>query len=257
MELPVHWQSDLPIERHSASRALTLTAALGRLGIPACAERRLTIHVLGASFREEGSDLIATSAVFAPLFSVLKDKELDKVQMLLVGPTALGPSDKSVAADDETRLPTGLLLETRHRQGLYHEVSFEPRWEPDLVCAFQPGFYGYGSWEPSIRRVLELKAPFLATSYSHEEAEEDQHTLLEEFGCDPMCWEPPGWPPEANAFASPLRRGEQQEQCCWQCLVPPSLRREEGTAKSGGQGENGRTSLVTPCSCAHPTFEST
>ncbi|CAE7215888.1 MSS51 [Symbiodinium sp. KB8] len=162
MELPVHWQSDLPVERHAASRALTLTAALGRLGVPARAERRLTIHVLGASFREEGSDLIATSAVFAPLLSV---------QMLLVGPTAVG----LVAADDETRLPTGLLLETRHRQGLYHEVSFEPHWDPDLVCAFQPGFYGYDSWEPSIRRVLELKAPFLATSYTYEEAEEDKH----------------------------------------------------------------------------------
>eukprot|EP00439_Symbiodinium_sp_Y106_P043802 s5165_g5.t1 len=170
MELPLHWQSDLPVERHGASRALTLTAALGRLGVApratGAAERRLTIHVLGASFREEGSDLIATSAVFAPLLSV---------QMLLVGPTALGPSDKPVAADDETRLPTGLLLETRHRQGVYHEVSFEPCWDPDLVCAFQPGFYGYGSWEPSIRRVLELKAPFLATSYSHEEAEEDEN----------------------------------------------------------------------------------
>ncbi|CAE7208273.1 unnamed protein product [Symbiodinium necroappetens] len=95
--------------------------------------------------------------------------------MLLVGPTAVGPSEKLVAADDETRLPTGLLLETRHRQGLYHEVSFEPHWDPDLVCAFQPGFYGYDSWEPSIRRVLELKAPFLATSYTYEEAEEDKH----------------------------------------------------------------------------------
>ena len=34
--------------RHAASRALTLTAALGRLGVPARAERRLTIHVLGS-----------------------------------------------------------------------------------------------------------------------------------------------------------------------------------------------------------------
>eukprot|EP00438_Fugacium_kawagutii_P002442 Skav218784 [mRNA] locus=scaffold3133:6632:9276:- [translate_table: standard] len=41
-------------------------------------------------------------------------------------------------------------IEVRHRVGLYHEA------EPvDLICAFQPGLWGYSSWQPSIHKALD------------------------------------------------------------------------------------------------------
>ena len=62
-----------------------------------------------------------------------------------------------------------------------NEVSFDDWPEPDLVCAFQPGFWGYETWKASI---CPLRAPLLVTSYNEEEADEELHTLRSDFHCD-------------------------------------------------------------------------
>merc|ERR1712136_100783 len=90
----------------------------------------------------------------------------------------------------------------KHMGGFYQDVELEGAWATaDAVLAFQPGIWGYDSWEPAIRRALGLKVPLLVTSYNAMEAEDDMDSL-ESMGLSQGHWQSPGWEPEENPNAA-------------------------------------------------------
>ncbi|CAK0854578.1 unnamed protein product [Prorocentrum cordatum] len=235
----------------------------------------LTVHVAGAQWREEGGCAAEVAEVFGELLarlasgadgvghvpepSVLRayrrlgacyrmlfcpgsDHNLlalaRSVRIALVGPSAVRGAGAGAAAEEVAVGSCG--LEVLHRGDLYHEAALAGPWaEPDVTIAFQPGIWGYDSWEPSVRRaLLGFAAPLVVTSYNEAEADDDQGSL-EDFGWGPGCWAPPGWPPEPNPEAALAERPSSvqgrllREQHWWQCLAAAGP--EEAAAPPLGQ----------------------
>eukprot|EP00434_Breviolum_minutum_P042763 symbB.v1.2.038077.t1/scaffold5811.1/size23414/2 len=167
------WEDLSDAECDVWSRAYTLLKALERLEI---FKEELTIHVLGAQWLEEGGPLATLQHRWAPLLKALASRGAAKSACLrlgLVGPTALGATARLDARHQESCEVNHLHFEVRYRQGLYHEVSFDDWPAPDVVCAFQPGLWGYATWKTSIVLALTFGAPLLITSYNEEEADEE------------------------------------------------------------------------------------
>jgi len=123
-------------------------------------------------------------------------------------------------------------LTVQYLNGLYHQLVHDspfPLPVAHLSVCFQPGLWGYDSWEPTVRHVLEkLGAPLLITSYSWEEADDDAG-ILEEWGLPEgsPAW---AWEAEPNPTASQTtvqrvvpyfsteKREELRDNCYWQCV---------------------------------------
>ena len=88
----------------------------------------------------------------------------------LVAVEPLGPQPRREEQTDQAELSAvpadttgtghcrGCGLRVEYLQGLYHELRSSPP-EADLVACFQPGIWGYASWQPTIRTVLRGGAP--------------------------------------------------------------------------------------------------
>lgn len=208
------------------SRAETTLLALRRLDL--LGKESLTIHVAGAEAKREGGLGEGTYAIFCKLLEAVSDAGTAYIRMALVGPTARGDLVRDSEASTEFKTCIGLAsIEIRHEPGFYHEVVFpDGPWNcPDLVIAFQPGIWGYATWEPSVRCRLDA-SPFVFTSYNAEEAELDFDSL-QDMAFSAEHWARPGWAPEQNPCAAATARACKihqgiflTEQHWWQCLVP-------------------------------------
>lgn len=214
----------------SVSRSLTVWLALWRLGwLPQRHEcgvaRPLRVAVLGAQAAKEGNTPARTAAVFEVLRQLLHLSGVPTLDLLLCGPevgTATAPlvaveplepqSRREEQAKDRAECPPlpedesatdscrGCALRVEYLQGLYHEAQSSPP-EADLIVCFQPGIWGYDSWQPTIRAVLRGGAPCVITSYSWAEADDDCGTL-EDWGLPPEAWVRHGWELEPNPYAA-------------------------------------------------------
>lgn len=45
---------------------------------------------------------------------------------------------------------------------------------PDVIVAFNAGVWGYPAWHPGIEAIIRTRVPCLITSYTLEEAEDDE-----------------------------------------------------------------------------------
>ncbi len=212
----------------SVSRSLTIWFALWRLGLlpqkhEAGTVRPVRVAVLGAQAAKEGNTPADTAAVFEVLRQLLQLSGVVALELLLCGPEvgtataplvaveAEGPAAPRVATDGSVvgkcRCCT---LGVEYLQGLYHEVQSSPP-TADLVVCFQPGIWGYASWQPTIRSVLRGGAPCVITSYSWAEADDDCGTL-EEWGLPSEAWVCHGWELEPNPYAAAGSRVVEQPQ---------------------------------------------
>lgn len=255
MDQQATWEALQPADRDQHSRSFTTLAALQRLGFlndkepcgpspqgisqpepsTTAGPRRdsLMLHFVGASPREEGGSLAETCIIFAELVARLSsDHGITQMWLLLVGPAYTNPGPWTATAQGEvlSTVRGGCTITARHIPGLYHEVPLEGLWaEPDAVVAFQPGIWGYDSWEPTARQALHsFGAPFVLTSYNDSEAADDSESL-EEMGYSSVSWAAPGWAAQVNPFSATSCRAsvnnegrELREQHWWQCLVPAS-----------------------------------
>ena len=51
---------------------------------------------------------------------------------------------------------------------------------PDAVFCFNAGIWGYDTWRPTLRMVMLKGAPLVVTSYTFQEAEDDEDVIAEE-----------------------------------------------------------------------------
>jgi hypothetical protein len=206
----------------SVSRSLTVWLALWRLGLlpPRYGtERPLRVAVLGAQAAKEGNSPARTAAVFGVLRQLLHLSGVAALDLLLCGPEVGTPTAPPVAIEDDEEEGC-CLLRVEYLQGLYHEViqvqaapgaagggggggasqqqQQRLRHEADLIVCFQPGIWGYDSWQPSIQAALCGGAPLVITSYSWEEADDDCG-VLEEWGLPPAAWL---WDLQPNPYAA-------------------------------------------------------
>jgi len=220
------------------SRSRTVFLALKRLGLLDAGRQSLTLHIAGATWREEGGSSMQVFLVFTELLRGLDSEaevSIDLLRLALVGPSCCAPSRESAGDTNPPQTPTASLsvgrccLEVKHIPELYHDAHFDGPWDkPDAVFAFQPGLWGYAAWTPSVERILhQLRTPLVITSYNEEESDDDQGAL-EDMGLEVACWAPPGWIPELNPCASALPRPgtagnrPRRDQHWWQCVVTPT-----------------------------------
>jgi hypothetical protein len=221
----------------SASRSLTIWLGARRLQLLQPGTAGLCVYVFGAQEAKEGSDLASTARVFGLLRRLLAAEGVSSLHLVLCGPEVGCASSRATVVEAESlpRLagePDELACEltVQYLHGLYHEaVKRFPLPAAQLAVCFQPGLWGYDSWEPTVRQALqELDAPLLITSYTWEEADDDAGTL-EGWGLPEgsAAWE---WEAEPNPAASqrtvhrvvPFFSTEKREQlhdnCYWQCV---------------------------------------
>uniref|UniRef100_M4BKS4 Mitochondrial splicing suppressor 51-like C-terminal domain-containing protein n=1 Tax=Hyaloperonospora arabidopsidis (strain Emoy2) TaxID=559515 RepID=M4BKS4_HYAAE len=217
------------------TRAETLIAWLYRLEhahattITYPVTKSLTIHILGADYRE-GNSGAATFEVFRAFTEhVAARTRLTLLQLVLVGPnvsrtlhleeftqTCLVPvSDTGEATTCDVRI--------RYFVGSF-EAYFQDKaqvWKPDLVVCFNAGIWGYNEWLPAIQLVLkDVQVPLLVTSYNADEAGDDED-VLDEMKLGEWLWRPEKNPwgattPRAtnNADAKVLKENDY-----WMCLT--------------------------------------
>ena len=214
----------------AASRSMTVWLGAWRLGLLP-RETSLCVYILGAQEGKEGGSPAATAKIFALLRRLFAWEGVASLHLVLCGPEV---GCASSAATVVAAAPGGESCEltVQHCSGLFHDLADSPPFPlraPHMCVCFQPGLWGYESWEPTIRYALEgLGAPLVITSYSWEEADDDTGTL-EKWGVPEgsPAWE---WEVEPNPYASrrTVRRVcEQQqrsEELCdnhhWQCVRP-------------------------------------
>lgn len=194
----------------SASRCLTIWQAMWRLGIlpvrtsqcPSAGNestgRLLCVYILGAQAEKEGRNPDHSQRIFGKLQTLLGWNDPPEsglpleLRLVLCGPevgTVLhvepAASEGIHGHSDDCTAQGRCKLTFQYIPGYFHEVSpdiLAALPAPDLVVCFQPGFWGYESWELTVRTVLcTLRTPLLITSYSWEEADDDCGQL-EEWG---------------------------------------------------------------------------
>eukprot|EP00930_Biecheleria_cincta_P082298 TRINITY_DN72057_c0_g1_i1.p1 TRINITY_DN72057_c0_g1~~TRINITY_DN72057_c0_g1_i1.p1 ORF type:complete len:277 (-),score=34.29 TRINITY_DN72057_c0_g1_i1:36-803(-) len=216
------------------SRARTTLLAIQRLGL--ISRSSLLLHVAGAEWRGEGGTCGEVCSIFDELFNSLASAGVVCLRMALVGPSALQQTAETASqpvGKNSIVVYGRCKVEISHLSKLYHEACFDDAaWCcPDLVIAFQPGIWGYDSWEHTVKKCLDASrpAPLVLTSYNAEEADLDWGSL-EDMGFPELHWRSPGWPPEENPCAASTARpckvnkgNSLKEQHWWQCLVPAPL----------------------------------
>jgi hypothetical protein len=211
------------------SRSATIAECFHRLSYLLQSQDRLVIHIVGADPMECQSEE-RVRATFSPLAKWIDQNIYSPrhLSVCLVGPNV--PS--KIKASDDT--PIHLLppscdhrrlwtAEARCYQANYHIWLSEQDHHAacaDLVVCFNAGIWGYDEWKPTLRYLVERNAaiPFVITSYTLEEAEDDFDVM------DDMVKECPNlneggentsplnarhiclWGPEVNAFASKQER---------------------------------------------------
>lgn len=193
-------------ESAQLTRSLSLFKALERLGM---LRHRQELHVLilGADYVEARNP----AAQFAPLLRLLGNCGISSLRLDFIGPNLDSSIDTtcreidgsslcSSNRDEETDLPRMMVS--------FHSGTFgggEDREDVDIIVCFHPGFWGYESWQTTIR-ALPRDVPCVATSYNKEEAEDDHDAILEAIkgakGIE-IKWL---WQYEANCFASRVER---------------------------------------------------
>lgn len=194
----------------AASRSLTLWLGLTKLGLlprPHERSRSLCVYVLGAQGSKEGAGPEASARIFALLRRLLACDGVSALHMVFCGPE-VGCYESTAPQAAGAPLPPcagcedDCVLTVQYVYGLYHHAIACPSFPlptADLAVSFQPGFWGYDSWEPTVRSVVhDLRVPLLFTSYSWEEADDDNGTL-ETWGLAESAWV---WGPELNPFRS-------------------------------------------------------
>jgi hypothetical protein len=223
----------------AASRSLTVWLGAWRLGLLP-RTTTLCVYVLGAQERKEGSSPGATARVFELLRRLLARDGVTSLHLVLCGPEVGCASSRATTVGSPPAVAGERCeLTVQYLHGLYHEAVSSPPFPlpaADLSVCFQPGLWGYASWEPTIQHALQqLGAPLLITSYSWEEADDDTGTL-EEWGLPEgaPAWV---WEAEANPYGSrrtvqrvvPSFSTEKMEELCdnhhWQCVRAGTYRR--------------------------------
>mmetsp|Transcript_31019 Transcript_31019/g.65825 ORF Transcript_31019/g.65825 Transcript_31019/m.65825 type:complete len:247 (+) Transcript_31019:79-819(+) len=224
--LQERWSILSASDRDRCSRAYTLIAALAKLGIED-SRTALTIHIVGATSREEGGCASETVSIFKDALQLLGEAGVQRITLVLVGEAFRGqkiPIHESAAVES-------CHVDCMYVAGLYHEVNLVgPLAKADAVISYQPGIWGYESWGPSVKRALDdFEAPFIFTSYNYPEADLDADKL-QELQFDEAYWNSPGWTAEKNPFSAHTGRTcavndgtPLTEQDWWQCLVPRTM----------------------------------
>ncbi|CAB9525021.1 expressed unknown protein [Seminavis robusta] len=201
------------------SRAATIAECLERLSHLLKCQDVLTIHIVGADHVE--CDRIGTH--FNPLARWINDNLYapKNLVLCLVGPNVPASTKAPINLLSSNKpLPRQRLLSA---QATCHSASYHDWLEeqesdrlPDLMVCFNAGIWGYEEWKPTIRCLAEkkLQAPFVVTSYTLEEAEDDFDVMEEiivggDAKKDADQKSPTKallWGPEVNPFASKQKR---------------------------------------------------
>ena len=202
------------------------------------------IHVIGCDHVEctSGTTMLA---FFQPFIEWMfhASTTLQKIVLVLIGPGV--PKETSNLFDMHSPLelvPSGITKKNNQDNldksasifcvtNTYEEYcsTLSEHQFPDLVIAYNAGIWGYNDWLPTISFMASLESndcaiPFVVTSYTIEEADDDEDTIASHLKClnlnGFLLWES-----EINPYASQIDRPTQtaidgrvyRENAAWQC----------------------------------------
>lgn len=157
-------------------------------------ERKVTIHVIGASheaelWKAENDNEIdkIVSAYTDACSELMESKKLQAVQILMVGPECVDPKNPSMRwkkrrpvthVNDKSSVIGDLVLETR--KAVYSRQVVEEEGSPDIVVFFNPGFTvpDY-EWRDSLAAIPH-GIPFLVATNTEVEGIADAQFLLDQ-----------------------------------------------------------------------------
>ena len=149
------------------------------------------------------------------LCAAIKTSPVHSMDMVLIGPSMKTFESNYVAEGLEVRVVgvRGLFHEVHGLNGnsgiAGHHPSLLSR-PPNAVCIFNGGIWGYDSWLPTLSVLRTFHGTyFLVTSYTLEEADDDNDVILSTFPST-IEWL---WSNQLNPFRStdPLKRSTQPE----------------------------------------------
>jgi hypothetical protein len=194
-----------------ASRVFTLQHSIERLRIDS-AESVFTLQLIGELLQlhvskekklpqfcplgcdgVELSSLCEFSTRYALLFEYFARRRTKKLILGLIGPSL----PVSSAASNHFQFSvegTDCCLFADCRE--YHDyMRSEDFVAPDMLALFNAGLWGYDSWKPTLSALTSLhRVAVLVTSYTLEEAEDDNDVIVESMGVS-IRW---NWGEEPN-----------------------------------------------------------
>jgi hypothetical protein len=236
------------------TRSATIAETLHRISALLQSQDCLSIHIVGADPVEcETQDRIRTH--FAPLArwinaNIYSPKHL---KLSLFGPnvpasmgnlkeptTLLDPSQQQKEVQ-RLQTATARCFEASYHDWLGEQTNITGGQGnlPDIIFCFNAGIWGYDEWKPTIQSIVNLnrKIPFVVTSYTFFEAEDDYDVIVEVFKATISKNENSNaesttmpskqgciWEPETNMYGSKLKwetatavQGrEYRENSAWQ-----------------------------------------
>ena len=125
-----------------------------------------------------------------------------------------------------------LRVSCTYRRGYFHDfLEHDKVPAADAYILYNAGVWGYDSWAPTIRALVNARAPTIVTSYNEFEAEDDNDAIDEavagngKSASSSIRWL---WRPSKNPSASVVRRSagldSHPDRMCasnefWQCFV--------------------------------------
>ncbi|GMH55705.1 hypothetical protein TrRE_jg2660 [Triparma retinervis] len=200
------------------SRSATIAEALDLLSILDASPPSIIVDVVGVDAVDAGSPSII-KRMFHPLLRWVHRATGTRTLLRLSGPNV-----PSAMHCHESKAEGG---EISVSPLPYHEFLDANAGDPaDLAVAFNAGIWGYTDWDGTLARLSEPKGSnprfFLVTSYTKEEAEEDEEKIARFWGGDGRRV----WEGEANRWRSRKEREtkareeayyENSHWGCWGC----------------------------------------
>jgi len=139
------------------------------------------IHIVGAEENECYSlneEMLAMK--YSRLFDYFAQNNVNKLHIEFIGPNIIAENSRQIVLKHKS-----MNIQLDAHVQLYHEYNKHDgaQNKPNLVVLFNAGVWGYADWLPTLAVFDQLRSDsyVLITSYTMEEADDDDDTIVEYF----------------------------------------------------------------------------
>ncbi len=160
------------------SRINTIIGAIKRISAEPSTEGYV-IHIVGAEENEVyGLNEEILARKYSRLFDYFVQNNVNRLHLVFIGPNVILPDSHHIA------LKHGQMsVQVDAYSQLYHEYYTTHDDKPNLVVLFNAGVWGYTDWLPTLAILDRFQSDvyILITSFTMEEADDDDDTIVEYF----------------------------------------------------------------------------
>ena len=172
---------------HNLSRSASIAECVLRLNL--LTKKSLMIHVIGVDDIRECTGVESIQKAFSPFVRWMSGVDscfINDIDIILIGPTIVTNLNQKVISLFSPDNTAGSSLKKANAtcvKEYYHDyLQQNGNTSPDIIIFFNPGLWGYQSWQPTLQHLADhfTNVPLVITSYTLKEADED-YDIMESF----------------------------------------------------------------------------